>query len=83
MIVGQGPAGAVVDSGSGFQNLNNLVPAGSGFALTNAVAVNNNGRSSPTAETTRPARTTPSSYRLDSDVVFLERHDAAMGELVG
>ena len=82
MIVGQGPAGAVVDSGSGFQNLNNLVPAGSGFALTNAVAVNNNGRSSPTAETTRPARTTPS-YRLDSDVVFRERHDAALGELVG
>jgi probable HAF family extracellular repeat protein len=43
-IVGQGPGGAVVDSGGGFQNLNNLVPAGSGFTLTNAVGVNSNGQ---------------------------------------
>ena len=44
VIVGQGPGGAVVDSGGGFQNLNNLVPAGSGFTLTNAVGVNSNGQ---------------------------------------
>jgi probable HAF family extracellular repeat protein len=44
VIVGQGPGGAVVDAGSGLLNLNNLVPAGSGFTLTNAVGVNNNGQ---------------------------------------
>jgi probable HAF family extracellular repeat protein len=44
VIVGQGPGGAVVDSGSGFQNLNNLIPAASGVTLTNAVGVNNAGQ---------------------------------------
>jgi probable HAF family extracellular repeat protein len=44
VIVGQGPEGAVVDSGGTFQNLNNLVPSGSGFTLTNATGINNNGQ---------------------------------------
>jgi probable HAF family extracellular repeat protein len=48
VIVGQGPTGgpggAVVDSGAGFQNLNNLVPAGSGFTLNTAVGINGNGQ---------------------------------------
>ncbi len=45
VIVGQGPTGgAVVDSGGGFQNLNNLVPAGSGFTLNQAVGINDNGQ---------------------------------------
>jgi probable HAF family extracellular repeat protein len=44
VIVGQGPAGAVIDSGGTLQNLNNLVPAGSGFTLTNATAINDNGQ---------------------------------------
>ena len=48
VIVGEGPTGgpggAVVDSGGGFQNLNNLVPGGSGFTLTEAVGINDNGQ---------------------------------------
>jgi probable HAF family extracellular repeat protein len=44
VIVGQGPGGAVIDSGGAIQNLNNLVPAGSGSVLTNAVGINDNGQ---------------------------------------
>jgi len=44
VIVGQGPGGAVVDSGNGFQNLNSLVPAGSGVTLNDAVGINDNGQ---------------------------------------
>jgi probable HAF family extracellular repeat protein len=44
VIVGQGPGGAVVDSGSGFQNLNNLIPAGSGVTLNTAVGINDSGQ---------------------------------------
>jgi probable HAF family extracellular repeat protein len=44
VIVGQGPGGAVADSGSGFQNLNSLIPAGSGVTLNTAVGINDNGQ---------------------------------------
>jgi uncharacterized membrane protein len=44
VIVGQGPSGAVIDNGGTLQNLNRLIPAGSGFTLTNATAVNNSGQ---------------------------------------
>ena len=44
VIVGQGPGGAVIDSGGTAQNLNNLIPAGSGFTLNNAVGINNKGQ---------------------------------------
>jgi probable HAF family extracellular repeat protein len=43
-IAGQGPAGAIVGTPGHFQNLNSLVPSGSGFTLTNAVGINNNGQ---------------------------------------
>ena len=60
VVVGQGPGGAIADSGGAVQNLNELVPAGSGFTLTNAVGINRSGQTSPPAPTSRPARTTPS-----------------------
>jgi probable HAF family extracellular repeat protein len=41
VIVGQGPGGAVIDSGGTVRNLNNLV---SGVTLTNAVGINNSGQ---------------------------------------
>jgi probable HAF family extracellular repeat protein len=44
VIVGQGPGGAVIDSGGALQNLNNLVPAGSGFTFSNAVGINDKGQ---------------------------------------
>jgi probable HAF family extracellular repeat protein len=44
VIVRQGPAGAVVDTTRAFQNLNNLIPAGSGFTLTNASGINASGQ---------------------------------------
>jgi len=44
VIVGQGAGGAVIDSGGTIQNLNNLVPAGSGITLNNAVGINDNGQ---------------------------------------
>jgi probable HAF family extracellular repeat protein len=47
VIVGQepgGPEGAFVGTPGHFQNLNDLVPANSGFTLTHAVAINNNGQ---------------------------------------
>jgi probable HAF family extracellular repeat protein len=44
VIVGQGPGGAVVDSGGGFQNLNNMIPASSGVTLSNAVGINSAGQ---------------------------------------
>jgi len=44
VIAGQGPSGAVVGTAGHLQNLNSLVPSGSGFTLTNAVAINDNGQ---------------------------------------
>jgi probable HAF family extracellular repeat protein len=44
VIVGQGAGGAVIDSGGTIQNLNGLVPAGSGITLNNAVGINDNGQ---------------------------------------
>ncbi len=44
VIVGQSGAGAWVWSGGVFQNLNNLIPPGSGFTLDNATAINANGQ---------------------------------------
>jgi probable HAF family extracellular repeat protein len=44
VIVGHGPGGAVIDSGGTIQNLNNLIPAGSGVTLNNAVGINDNGQ---------------------------------------
>jgi probable HAF family extracellular repeat protein len=43
VIAGQSGAGAWVWSGT-FQNLNNLIPPGSGFTLDNATAINDNGK---------------------------------------
>jgi probable HAF family extracellular repeat protein len=39
-----GHVGAVIDSGGRFQDLNNLVPRGSAFALTNATGINDSGQ---------------------------------------
>jgi probable HAF family extracellular repeat protein len=44
VIVGQGPGDAIVGTAGHFQSLNNLVPPGSGFTLTNATGINNNGQ---------------------------------------
>jgi probable HAF family extracellular repeat protein len=45
VIVGQGQTGdAFVDSGGTIQNLNNLVAPGSGFTLTEATGINDNGQ---------------------------------------
>jgi probable HAF family extracellular repeat protein len=44
VIVGQSGNGAWVWSNGSFQNLNNLIPAGSGFTLNNATAINDNGQ---------------------------------------
>jgi probable HAF family extracellular repeat protein len=44
VIVGQGPGGAVIDNGATVQNLNTLVPAGSGFTLTTAIGINRSGQ---------------------------------------
>jgi probable HAF family extracellular repeat protein len=44
VIAGQGPGGAIVGTPGHFRNLNDLVPAGSGFTLSNAVGINNNGQ---------------------------------------
>jgi probable HAF family extracellular repeat protein len=44
VIVGQSGTGAWVWSNDSFQNLNNLIPAGSGFTLNNATAINDNGQ---------------------------------------
>lgn len=43
-IVGESSTGAWVWSNGVFQNLNNLIPANSGFTLTNATAINDNGQ---------------------------------------
>ena len=44
VIVGQSDNGAWIWSGGVFQNLNNLIPPGSGFTLTDAPAINDNGQ---------------------------------------
>jgi len=44
VIVGQSGNGAWIWSGGTFQNLNNLIPPGSGFTLDNATAINDNGQ---------------------------------------
>jgi probable HAF family extracellular repeat protein len=44
VIVGQGPADAIVGSPGHFQSLNSLVPPGSGFTLTKAVGINDSGQ---------------------------------------
>jgi hypothetical protein len=44
VIVGQSGSGAWVWSGGTFQNLNSLIPSGSGFTLDNATAINDNGQ---------------------------------------
>jgi probable HAF family extracellular repeat protein len=44
VIVGQSGDGAWVWSGGAFQNLNNLIPSGSGFTLNDATAINDNGQ---------------------------------------
>ena len=44
VIVGQSSLGAWIWSGGVFQNLNNLIPPGSGFTLDNATAINDNGQ---------------------------------------
>jgi probable HAF family extracellular repeat protein len=44
VIVGQSGAGAWIWSGGTFQNLNSLIPPGSGFTLDNATAINDNGQ---------------------------------------
>jgi len=44
VIVGQSGNGAWIWSGGTFQNLNTLIPPGSGFTLDNATAINDNGR---------------------------------------
>jgi probable HAF family extracellular repeat protein len=44
VIAGQGPAGAVVGTAGHLQSLNGLVPAGSGFTLTNASEINDSGQ---------------------------------------
>jgi probable HAF family extracellular repeat protein len=43
-IAGQGPAGAIVGTAGHLQNLDGLVPAGSGFTLTNATGINGSGQ---------------------------------------
>jgi probable HAF family extracellular repeat protein len=44
VIVGQSGTGAWIWSNGTFQNLNNLIPPGSGFTLTDATAINDNGQ---------------------------------------
>jgi probable HAF family extracellular repeat protein len=44
VIVGQSGNGAWIWSNGTFQNLNNLIPPGSGFTLDNATAINDNGQ---------------------------------------
>jgi probable HAF family extracellular repeat protein len=44
VIVGQSGNGAWIWNGGVFQNLNNLIPSGSGFTLDNATAINDNGQ---------------------------------------
>jgi probable HAF family extracellular repeat protein len=44
VIVGQSGVGAWIWSGGTFQNLNSLIPPGSGFTLDNATAINDNGQ---------------------------------------
>ncbi len=44
VIVGQSSLGAWIWSGGTFQNLNNLIPPGSGFTLNDATAINDNGQ---------------------------------------
>ena len=44
MIVGQSGNGAWIWSNGTFQNLNNLIPPGSGFTLNAATAINDNGQ---------------------------------------
>ena len=44
VIVGQSGNGAWIWSNGSFQNLNNLIPAGTGFTLDNATAINDNGQ---------------------------------------
>jgi probable HAF family extracellular repeat protein len=44
VIVGQSGNGAWIWSNGVFQNLNNLIPPGSGFTLTDATAINDNGQ---------------------------------------
>jgi probable HAF family extracellular repeat protein len=44
VIVGQSSNGAWIWSNGTFQNLNNLIPPGSGFTLTDATAINDNGQ---------------------------------------
>ncbi len=44
VIVGQSGSGAWVWSGGTFQNLNNLIPSGSGFTLDNATAIDDTGQ---------------------------------------
>ena len=44
VIVGQSGNGAWIWSGGTFQNLNTLIPPGSGFTLDNATAINDNGQ---------------------------------------
>lgn len=44
VIVGESGNGAWIWSSGTFQNLNNLVPAGSGFTLDDATAINDNGQ---------------------------------------
>jgi len=44
VIVGQSGNGAWIWSNGVFQNLNNLIPPGSGFTLSNATAINDSGQ---------------------------------------
>ena len=44
VIVGQSSTGAWIWSNGTFQNLNDLIPSGSGFTLTDATAINDNGQ---------------------------------------
>jgi probable HAF family extracellular repeat protein len=44
VIVGQGPGNAIVGTPGHFQSLQSLVPANSGFTLTSASAINDNGQ---------------------------------------
>src|SRR5262252_1589692 len=44
VIVGQSSTGAWIWSNGTFQSLNNLIPPGSGFTLTDATAINDNGQ---------------------------------------
>ena len=44
VIVGQSGNGAWIWSNGVFQNLNNLIPPGSGFTLDNATAINDKGQ---------------------------------------